>query len=748
MTHPLYIAFIWHQHQPLYFSRDTLGSQSPGYRLPWVRLHGCKDYLDLVLLLERYPKLHQTVNLVPSLILQLEDYAQGTAIDPYLALTLTPDNQLTVEQKRTILTTFFDAHYRTLIAPYPRYRQLFEQCQSQGVDWCLTHWQLQDFSDLLAWHNLAWIDPLFREEDPELRHWYNQQQGFSLSDRQRMIAKQRQIIQRILPQHRRMQEQGQLEITTSPYTHPILPLLADTRSAQVALPNLKLPEPRFCWSEDINRHLQKAKEIYWRYFGCEPQGLWPSEQAVSPAILGEIAQAKFSWFCTDEMILSHTLKRKFYRDQRGLMTEPELLYRPYRLATEKGDLAVVFRDHRLSDLIGFTYAGQAPAKAAKDLIQHLQAIAFLLQQRQSDPRQGLQQPWLVTIALDGENCWENYPQDGLPFLTELYERFSKTPNLKLVTVSEFLNQFPPHQVLPADKLHSGSWIDGTFKTWIGDPIKNKAWEYLIDARQVLANHPEATEENNPEAWEALYAAEGSDWFWWFGQGNSSHQDALLDQLFREHLLTLYRALNEPIPSYLYQPLETYPKPNSAKPDGLIYPPINGLGQLEDWRKAGRIEMASQGSTQKVSDLTTLFYGVNHHSLYFRFDFSPNFTASLNATNELHLFWYYPEVAIPNSPAAIANLPDQSPLNYYFHSHLGIDLINRKLWLEKVHSPFSWLPIPCQSQMAWQSCLEIAIPWTSLQHPPQTALHIIGILADQGEYHTHFPLEDLLKVKIP
>jgi alpha-amylase/alpha-mannosidase (GH57 family) len=247
MSHPLHVAFIWHQHQPLYKSSSSNGvsqSRQERYRLPWVRLHGTKDYLDLVLILERYPRLHQTVNLVPSLILQLEDYIAGTAFDPYLELSLTPDEQLSDQQREFIVEHFFDANHHTLIDPHPRYAQLYNQRQEKGHAWCLLNWQVQDYSDLLAWHNLAWIDPMFWD-DPEIEAWLKQGRNFTLGDRQRIYSKQRQIISKIVPQHRAMQDAGQLEVTTSPYTHPILPLLADTNSGRVAVPNMTLPEYRF-----------------------------------------------------------------------------------------------------------------------------------------------------------------------------------------------------------------------------------------------------------------------------------------------------------------------------------------------------------------------------------------------------------------------------------------------------------------------------------------------------------------------
>ncbi len=301
MSHPLYVAFIWHQHQPLYKSRPTNDDAMSHYRLPWVRLHGTKDYLDLVLILEKYPQLHQTVNLVPSLMLQLEDYAAGKAIDPYLALALTPESALSDRQKQDIIKYFFDGHYHTLVEPHPRYNELYHQRQEKGHTWCAENWKAQDYSDLLAWHNLAWIDPLFWD-DPDIAQWLEQGKNFTLSDRQRIYSKQREIISRIIPQHKKMQDAGQLEVTTTPYTHPILPLLADTNSGRVAVHNMVLPQERFQWEEDIPRHLTKAWEMYRDRFDCDPRGLWPSEQSVSPAILPYIAEKGFNWICSDEAV--------------------------------------------------------------------------------------------------------------------------------------------------------------------------------------------------------------------------------------------------------------------------------------------------------------------------------------------------------------------------------------------------------------------------------------------------------------
>jgi alpha-amylase/alpha-mannosidase (GH57 family) len=742
MLHPLYVAFVWHQHQPLYRSRDNQ------YRLPWVRLHGTKDYLDLVLLLERYPKLHQTVNLVPSLILQLEEYVAGTALDPYLKLSITPAEHLSREDREFIVEHFFDANHRSAIDPHPRYSELYQQRQEKGRGWCLENWQQQDYSDLLAWHNLAWIDPLFWD-DPQIAGWLKQQQGFTLSDRQAIYAKQREIISRIIPQHRKMQEAGQLEVTTTPYTHPILPLLADTNAGRVAVPDMNLPQQRFQWAEDIPRHLDKAWYIYKDRFGVVPRGLWPSEQSVSPAILPYVAQQGFKWLCSDEAILGWTLKHFFHRDGAGNVLEPELLYRPYRLETEFGDLAIVFRDHRLSDLIGFSYGAMEPKRAAADLVGHLEAIARTLKHRQAEGGTALDRPWLVTIALDGENCWEHYPQDGKPFLENLYQTFSQHPEIQLVTVAEFLDRFPATETLPTKELHSGSWVDGNFTTWIGDPAKNRAWDLLTAARQVLANHPEATPESNPTAWEALYAAEGSDWFWWFGEGHTSNQDAMFDELFREHLVALYQALNEPIPEELYQYVEIHEARGDRPPSGFIHPLIDGRGDEQDWDLAGRMEIGgARGTMHRSSAIQRLWYGVDHLNFYLRLDFSSGIKPGVDCPPELNLLWFYPDRTMHNSPVPLLDLPDAAPLNYLFHHHLELNLLTNSIQFQEAGEHHQWHPRFTRAQMSVDRCLELAIPWADLQVEPDYPLRAVLVLSDRDRFQDYLPENTLIPVAVP
>jgi alpha-amylase/alpha-mannosidase (GH57 family) len=489
--------------------------------------------------------------------------------------------------------------------------------------------------------------------------------------------------------------------------------------------------------------------MYEERFGRSPRGLWPSEQSVSPAVLAPIAKEGFQWICSDEAVLGWSIKHFFHRDGSGNVSEPDLLYRPYRLETTDGDLAIVFRDHRLSDLIGFTYSAMEPKQAASDLVGHLEAIGRSLKAQQPSGSTALEEPRLVTIALDGENCWEYYPQDGIPFLRSLYETLSHSSDIQLVTVSEFLDQFPPTETIPAAQLHSGSWVDGNFTTWIGDPAKNRAWDMLTEARQMLANHPEATEEANPAVWEALYAAEGSDWFWWFGEGHSSNQDAIFDQLFREHLAAIYQALNEPLPANVRRPVEAHTEGGDRAPQSFIHPFIDGRGDEQDWDKAGRIEIGgARGTMHRSSAIQRLWYGVDHLNFYLRLDFKAGAEPGSDYPPELNLLWFYPNETMHNSPAPFVDLPDEAPLNYLFHHHLGINLLTKTLWFQEAGEDCGWQSRMTRARIGFDTCLELAIPWADLQIQPDWSLQLVVVLSDSGRYRGYLPENALLPIGVP
>jgi alpha-amylase/alpha-mannosidase (GH57 family) len=727
-SQPLYVAFIWHQHQPLY--RSTLSGR---YLMPWVRLHGTKDYLDLPLLLERYPKLHQTFNLVPSLILQIEDYIAGRAMDPWLEVALKSVKKLNLQEKQFVIERFFDANWENLIYPYPRYHQLLEEREKLGTLGCLEKWGNAEYDDLLAWHNLCWFDPIFQEEDPVIRKWIAKDRGFTLKDRQGIYEKQKQILGQILGKHREMQESGQIEVITTPYTHPILPLLGDTDSARVAHPHLPLPRARFRWPEDITSHLRLATENYQERFGVAPRGLWPSEQSVSPLVLPEVAKAGFKWLVSDEGVLAWSLGTFFARDEYGHVQQPDQLYRPYKVETPHGSLDMVFRDRRLSDLIGFDYAKRPATEAAKDLIEQFEAIQSKLL---ADKATG---PHIVTVALDGENCWEYYDRDGKPFLETLYALLSRHRTLKLVTVSEYLERFGTERGLELGNLHSGSWINSDFTTWIGDPIKNRAWELLCQARQVLEGHPRATQ----ASWDAIWAAEGSDWFWWFGYGHSSSQDALFDQLFREHLQALYTSLGEAIPAPLLHPLERHDEPGNRVPRDIMQPKIDGTGGDEEWSRAGCLEVGgARGTMHQATTIQRIWYGTDYVNLYLRVD------PGAGMPQVLQLYLYYPNQINHTSPIQLPDAPDEPPLNYRFRHMLELHLAQGETIFKEAQEFGGWVERPTQTRFAVGQCVEVAIPWLELQMTSGQRAQWSLVLVRNGSYEAHFPLDGTVEVQIP
>jgi alpha-amylase/alpha-mannosidase (GH57 family) len=661
---------------------------------------------------------------------QLQDYANGTAIDRHWALTLTPVTQLTAEQKREILQQFFDVNPRTQILPHPRYQALYEQRQTEGVDWCLRHWQPEDFSDLLAWYNLIWFDPLTVAEDRDLQQWYFQQHAFSLGDRQRIISKQRQIIQTIIPLHQALQKRCQLEIMTSPYSHPILPLLADTNIARTCQANLPLPDPRFCWSEDSIQQLQKAKQSYQQTFGRNARGLWSPALATSPSMLGTATQLRFDWVCGDETVLAHCLNQSpqdQHQDRVGGGAR-SWLYHPYRLRTLDGDLTLVFRDQRLSDQLRFDYAHLSPARAVQDLMAQLLSL-YQGQSSLNLGQSGTETPRLVTLALEGEQGWANYDQNGFGFLSQFYQQsqaLTRQGILQFVTVSEFIDQFPQAQIAThgIQEQLTGAWRQGDFSPWIGSPLKNKAWDYLIDARQTLANHPEATPDNNPAAWNALYAAQSSDWFEALNHDMTPRQ-CQLEALFRSHLIQLYRALNETIPGYLQHPLGPA-IPTKTDRQGSLYPRWGDLSDLTSWQGATCV------SVTQHQVVRAFYYGQNPHFLYFRLDC--HCPIELVDPDELHLWWYYPGVPHPNAPAAIASLPDHAPLNYYFHHHCWVNLKSQQAWHEVALNRATWQRSSQRPEVIRQDQIfVVSVPVDLLAHPGNPTLHLLVLLAEQGEF---------------
>jgi alpha-amylase/alpha-mannosidase (GH57 family) len=533
---PLNVAFVWHMHQPFY--RDLLTGEM---MLPWVLLHGTKDYLHMPTVLERFPKLHMTFNLVPCLMQQVADYARGEATGQFLRVCRTPPEQLTDTDKDYMRRFFFSINYDKVISRYPRYRELYEERFAEGER------PREFWADLIGWFNLAWIDPMLIASDPELVA-LTERPHFSDADLACIRFKQQDILRRVVPAYTRLRDKGQIELSTSPYYHPVLPLLIDNHgAAHEAAPYVSLPADRYRHPEDAVEQVRRARVAHRELFGQPPAGMWPSEGSVSQAIVYPLAQAGMRWIASDEEILNRS-RGWSSRRHDGSVWDPASLYRAYKVHDEDHELAILFRDRGLSDEIGFKYQTWRPADAANDLVTRLHGIRDALGESRGDH--------VVPLILDGENCWEFYDNNGQDFLEELYTRLSEDSTLRCVTACEYLDEHPPTQTL--DYLAAGSWIGGTFDVWIGELAQNIAWDYLARTRDELVRWETECEGAELEvlerAWEEIYIAEGSDWFWWYYSGNDPKAERGFDRQFRQHLTNVYNLIGWPIPAYLSEPI--------------------------------------------------------------------------------------------------------------------------------------------------------------------------------------------------
>lgn len=547
---PLHVAFVWNQHQPFYRDGD-----SGALIMPWVRLHAVKDYYQMAAILEHYPKIEQTFNLTPSLLEQLECYAAG-ALDFYEKVNK-PAEMLSGPEQDYLLSHYFDIHWERVVGQYPRYRELLElQGRSRepaALGAARERFLPEDYRDLQVWFNLAWIDPEIRRSDPLLSGLVEKGRGFTEAERRLVMERQGDLLRGVIPLHRRLREKGQIELMTTPYYHPILPLLIDSCSALRASPGLPLPR-RFQYPQDACAQLALAVKQYRRLFGSRPQGAWPSEMAVSPETVALMMTYSFEWSISDEQILAHSLNSEVIRDSYGHVLNGDLLYRPYRVRGAGGEIAMVFRDHHLSNRIGFEYQHFSPEEAAADLVHRLQKIRENLAWSPENH--------LVTLSLDGENAWEWYRGDKGPFLHSLYRRLTEEPLLRCCTISGYLAQNPPQRVI--DNLFTGSWVDHSLTRWIGTENKNLLWDHLLEAREVVERCRQdrsVTGENLEQALRYIYIAEGSDFPWWID--SMPYPLAVpFEALFRKHLAAVYRSLGHSIPAGLKRPL-IYPCPGES-----------------------------------------------------------------------------------------------------------------------------------------------------------------------------------------
>jgi alpha-amylase/alpha-mannosidase (GH57 family) len=503
----------------------------------------------MLLLKEKYPKIKATFNMVPSLVRQLEEYGEGNT-DTYLDLSLKPAEELNDGEKLFILRNFFKADFRRKISNFPRYVELYTKRYSQNINENLPSWTDEDIRDVQLLFNLAWIDPLYYDEYPELRQIRSKGRNFSQDDVLAVINVQMKIMERLIKDYKKANENGEVDLIFSPYYHPILPLIYDTRSARRARQDVTLPNLVFSEPGDVELQLRKGWKQHTEFFGKEPKGFWPSEESVSREVLEIASSMGIAWAVTDEHILARTLGfDNFARGYKDVPEQAGLLYRPYKLELGgKTEITMVFRDQVLSDLIGFEYSKWSANDAVNDFMSRLETIYQKVKPLEGD--------YLVTVALDGENCWEYYENDGYDFLSRLYEALSGVDWITTETISNFIEEHDNFGRLST--LQTGSWINANFDMWIGDHCKNKAWDYLNAVRMaadlIFRRCPKLDEDIKDSVMEQLLIAEGSDWFWWYGKPNESDDKPVFDELFRKNLKKVYTLLDETVPPFLDEPI--------------------------------------------------------------------------------------------------------------------------------------------------------------------------------------------------
>lgn len=694
MARQLHLALVWHLHQP-YYKDDLTGT----YLLPWVRLRSSKDYYKMAALLDGYPGIRQTFNLVPSLLEQIEDYGRGSYQDLFLNISARPADELSAEERQFLLTWMRESPRLLRVQASPRYLELAGR-DSRAL------FTTDDLRDLQVWFNLAWCDPAWVDSDPRLAALKVKDRGFTEADKTELFEAQLGRVREVIPKYRELADRGQAELTFSPYHHPILPLLTDAENARIASPGLPLPERPFAHPEDAESQIRLGLEAFERAVGVRPSGMWPPELAVGESILPLVAGAGVEWMISDEGVLGRTLELPMPRDAEGRLEQPEVLYSPWEIDAGGRPVTLVFRDALLSNLIGFDYHRLPPVDAAQDFVARLERI----REQQGD------RDFLVTVALDGENAWDFYLRDGHDFLNALYTELEAADGIVCTTVGDFLREHGERRTLP--RLHTGSWIGASLDTWIGDPEHTVAWDLLAETRSWVAETFRGIPDSEAAeaAWREVRITEASDWYWWFSHRHDSGMDAFWDNEFRLHLRNAYKVGGVKPPSRLFQPIiEHAGGGQSFQPQS----PITPSGPRDPaWALAGRYEVGSGfGALHKpVGVVERVLFGADSERLHVRID-SPLGAEELAATGTR--LWLYcsgtpvaPTTAsdlieLPDKPGALADLgfdpgfavriaggEDGSGVLTVAAVHEGLRSGESRLEL-RLPSPF-WLSLPLEA----------------------------------------------------
>lgn len=631
----LNIAFVWHFHQPNYQE-----NYNGDFLLPWVRLHASKDYLDMLKRIDNFPNIKLNFNFSPVLLVALQKYLNGFQ-DLHQKLFLKDENNLSEQDKIFILNNYFDLNYKNMALKRPYYTNLYNK-RANAKELKTSMFSLQEYIDIMTNYTLCWIDEYFVHEYFELDYLFKKEKNYTLEDRNKINEIQLDIIRRILTEYKNYQNEGRIEVLTSPYYHPVLPLLIDFKGKEIK--NFEnLPE-NYSNNTDASEQVQLAIEKYQEIFDKKPKGMWLSEQCICSRTAELLSKEGILWTVADEGILSKSIKKEFMRDFEGNLENPYELMTNYQTRS-KHSLNLVFADSFFANLLNFGYGNYDSKIAANDLYEKIKTIQFKLQ---NSPKEN----HILTIALDGENCWETYQNDGAEFLNTLYSLINEDEMINSVLVGDFVENNTPVQL---ETLKSGSWINRNFDLWIGEPTKNVAWLYLdsvskdieIQYQEQLQelkdkNEKVELEEKFKLAHREILISQSSDWYWWYGKPNESRSDGIFDYLFRRHLMNAYEMMGLEIPHYLTMPLANVANKPLRNPKSEISPKLNcdENDELKEWENAGSI-FIPDGPTSNISSLIkNIYFGKDSEYIYFRFVLNRNSVkmAYENIQNQIAIYF--------------------------------------------------------------------------------------------------------------
>ena len=736
-TKKLSLGIFWHMHQPVYELEGT-------YLMPWVRLHAIKDYLDMVLFLERFPKLKLNFNLVPGLLDAIIDYGEKGYNDIHSELTVMDTDNLSDDEKSFILNNFFNTKFETIVCKNETYRNLYQkrfEKENFGID----DFNAQEYADLMAVFNLVWIDPVHYQRYPRLQELWNKKDCYTKDDRIEIIEIHRQIIREIIPTIKKYINEGRLELTTSPYYHPILPILVDIKnSAKTSLTISGLPE-KLGMGDDARVQIKSGLDRIEEVFGIRPKGIWPPELCIGPKTLSVLAHEGVKWTISDEGILSDSINFDFVRDFKGNLSDPYHLLKVYNYSNKKFDIDVIFRERSIPNLINFEYAGISPNMAANDLYEKIKTIQNKILVSPDDTH-------LLTIAADCENCWENYQNDGIEFLEKIYGSICDDDTLETVLISDYIEN-EKHKK-PLKKINPGSWIDKTFQYWVGEPEKNKAWAALKSTKDDLNTFIKSNK-NHPmlaAARREFYIAQGSDWFWWYGEPNNSGQDYVFDYMFRERLKKVYTLLGQPYPEYLDKSIITKIEVPFKRPKRSISPRLDGLNSSNgDWYNAGTIAMIDGPVFRENKNVDKIDFGCDKDNIYFRLYVNKG-ASEINFADRINQFYIYTRNSSKVGNRAHIRLISRTDNPYpilaeKFEHEFTITLVKDTLYplrMTTVLHPDIWtLDDPEGIKMVYEDVIDICIPFDKLGIKKGDSVEFFMANTDSAVRNTFIPQEVLL-----